>query len=200
MLSILVTFRHVVLPIGALAVLVAGLYLFVEVRAQPAPPIAAPSAPAPVTSPAPVAPATDRASRPSPIASHVAAAHEPVAPPRPAAPPPPSSSPPPTLHDADAGAAADPNAPLVEPKLDAVMAEANRAYDRGDYDEAKQTAARVLAQFPTNVRMLRIMVSSSCIDGDAPAAQAHFQNLPAADQEQMKIRCARYGVVFTDKS
>jgi len=46
------------------------------------------------------------------------------------------------------------------------------------------------------VRMLRIMVSASCIDGDAAVAQAHYGKLPASDQEQMKVRCARYGVTF----
>jgi hypothetical protein len=79
------------------------------------------------------------------------------------------------------------------------MAEANKAYDRADYDEAKQIAARVLAQEPTNVRMLRIVVSASCIEGDSVVAQAHYTRLPAHDQEQMRVRCARYGIVFADK-
>jgi hypothetical protein len=76
------------------------------------------------------------------------------------------------------------------------MDEANKAYDRGDFEDAKQVASRVLAKFPGNVRMLRIMVSASCIDGDVPVAQAHYGRLPPADQEQMKVRCARYGVAF----
>jgi predicted Zn-dependent protease len=80
--------------------------------------------------------------------------------------------------------------------LDVAMSEANRAYDRGDLDEARTLASRLLARQPTNVRMLRIMVSVSCIDGDAAAALASFTKLPAADQAQMRVRCARYGVAF----
>lgn len=85
------------------------------------------------------------------------------------------------------------------PKLDAVMAEANKAYDRGDLDDAKTIAGRVLARSPTNVRMLRIMVSVSCIEGDNAAAQTHYMNLPPSDREQMQVRCARYGITFPDK-
>ena len=46
------------------------------------------------------------------------------------------------------------------------MSEANKAYDRGDFDDARTIAMQVLAIDPTNVRMLRIMVSAACIDGD----------------------------------
>lgn len=79
------------------------------------------------------------------------------------------------------------------------MDEANKAYDRGDFDDAKQSAGRVLAQQPTNVRMLRIMVSALCIDGDTTAAMSYFAKLPASDQEQMRTRCARYGISFGDR-
>jgi hypothetical protein len=44
--------------------------------------------------------------------------------------------------------------------------------------------------------MLRIMVSASCIDGDGATALASFAKLPAPDQAQMRVRCARYGVAF----
>jgi hypothetical protein len=43
------------------------------------------------------------------------------------------------------------------------------------------------------------MVSASCIDGDAAAAQFYYARLPVADQDQMRVRCARYGVAFGDK-
>lgn len=79
------------------------------------------------------------------------------------------------------------------------MDEANKAYDRGDYEDAKQVAGRVLAQDPSNVRMLRILVSASCIDGDSSGAMSYYARLPAGDQEQMRTRCARYGVSFGDK-
>jgi hypothetical protein len=79
------------------------------------------------------------------------------------------------------------------------MAEANKAYDRGDYEDAKLIAGRLLASNPSNVRMLRIMVSASCIDGDSAVAQAHYAKLPPSDQEQMRARCARYGIAFPDR-
>jgi hypothetical protein len=79
------------------------------------------------------------------------------------------------------------------------MSEANKAYDSSYYDEARAIAGRVLARHPTNVRMLRIMVSASCIDGDGSAAQIYYARLPASDQDQMKVRCARYGIAFGDR-
>lgn len=84
------------------------------------------------------------------------------------------------------------------PKLDAIMGEANRAYDQGEFEEAKQIAQKVLAQTPNNVRMLRIVVSSECIAGDSAEAQKYFAQLPAADRAQMRTRCDRYGVTLKD--
>jgi hypothetical protein len=84
------------------------------------------------------------------------------------------------------------------PKLDAIMGEANRAYDQGDFEEAKQIAQKVLGQTPGNVRMLRIMVSSECIAGDSAEAQKYFAQLPVADRAQMRTRCDRYGVTLKD--
>ena len=166
-----------------------GVYLFIEVRAQPAPlPI-------------------DRASRPAPVVPHafapVAASSPPTAIERPiparsgSSPAPGGPAVPGVAASGSAQAGSPQDDPLAAgPKLDAVMDEANRAYDRSEYDEAKQIAGRVLARFPTNVRMLRIMVSASCIDGDGPGAQAYFPKLPPGDQEQMKVRCARSGIAL----
>lgn len=84
----------------------------------------------------------------------------------------------------------------ANPKLDAVMSEANKAYDRGDFDDAKAIALKVLAKTPNNVRMLRILVSSDCILGDNAEAQKHYQLLPPGDRAQMRTRCERYGVTF----
>jgi predicted Zn-dependent protease len=84
------------------------------------------------------------------------------------------------------------------PKLDAIMGEANRAYDSGDFDEAKQIAQKVLQRSPGNVRMLRIVVSSECIAGDSAEAQKYFAQLPVEDRAQMRTRCDRYGVTLKD--
>ena len=167
-----------------------GVYLFVEVRAEPAP----------------LEPVMGRASRtpaPPPRTPQGAPQRdEPVA--ALAAPrsPPPQGAP--RVIQATQATQAAPtlagsDEPPVGAKLDAAMVEANRAYDRGDFDEAKAAAGRLLASDPTNVRMLRIMVSASCLDGDVTVAQAHYGRLPAGDQNQMKVRCARYGVTFPDK-
>lgn len=186
------TFRHAALAVGATLVLGLGVYLFVEVRtqpatverpAQPAAETAAESAPPPSPIDRPGAAAPAAAARSSPVAA--AAAITP-------------SRQPPTGSGADAGSAASGD-DLTGPKLDAAMAEANAAYDRSDYDEARTLAMRLLARQPGNVRMLRILVSTSCIEGDGAAAQLSYQKLPPSDQAQMRVRCARYGVTFADK-
>jgi thioredoxin-like negative regulator of GroEL len=86
----------------------------------------------------------------------------------------------------------------AEPAVDAVMDQANKAYDRGDFEQAKALASDVLAKLPGSVRMMRIMVSASCIEGDTTVAQRWFDKLPPADREQMKIRCDRYEVSFRE--
>jgi hypothetical protein len=186
-----VSIRHAALWIGAVLVLGLGVYLFIAVRAQPAPAaasdavpsrtVAAPPAAVPPPAPRPAARPLDAgAARPAPTAGPAAssAAGSSAA----------LAVPGPVL------AAGDPAAAPVD--LDTAMAEANRAYDRGDLDEAKTLASRLLARQPTNVRMLRILVSASCIDGDSAAAQASFAKLPPPDQAQMRVRCARYSVSF----
>lgn len=81
---------------------------------------------------------------------------------------------------------------------DEVMAEANRAYDRQDYDEAIKIAQRVLASDPDNVRMLRVVVSSACVMGDFDVGNAAFARLPTFDQSQMNRRCLdRTGMQFS---
>jgi hypothetical protein len=173
-----------------------GVYLFVEVRAQPVPPQVdqALRPPRPAVHPA------------QPAAGFHAGFHDATAtaslspPDRPAAA---VEHKEPVVTGAPQMVFGTPPDRAVVPgegaKLDAVMDEANKAYDRGDFDDAKTIAGRVLATSPTNIRMLRIMVSASCIEGDTAAAQTHYKNLPPSDQEQMKVRCARYGITFPDK-
>ncbi len=173
-----------------------GLYLWREVSATPAP--AETSKPDTRAAKPPV---EDDAPEPEKPPGKVAVTPETKRPirdttPIKASPPPPTSTSAPTLTGSD---------PIAEelakanPKLDAVMAEANKAYDHGDFDEAKGIALKVLAKDPSNVRMLRIAVSAACIDGDSNEAQRHYTMLPGPDREAMKIRCGRYGINFTDK-
>ena len=79
------------------------------------------------------------------------------------------------------------------------MNEANRFYDKADYEGARDAAMEVLGNNPDNVRMLRIVVSSSCIMAEEEMARRYYQSLPDRDQRQMARRCARYGVEFEEQ-
>ena len=168
--------RYFVLAIGAAAVLGVGVYLFLQVRAPASPPTVI--VPVPRVGPRDVP----------------QAAAPPSAPEAPESAPPAGSARPAPI---DAAAEPPPAFAMTDRELEVGMANANRAYDHGDYDEARQLAGQVLLRQPSNARMLRIMVSSLCIEGDANAAQASVAQLPAADQEQMKVRCQRYGINLT---
>jgi len=182
-----VTPRHIVLAAAAVAVLGMGVYLFLEVRSGSA---AAP-VPAPVQAQAKTPEPSTRATSPTPATAPTAQVKH-VDPAAPAPAPAPSIEAP---HD-EPGAAGEGD--KANPKVDAIMDQANKAYDRQDYDEAKAIAGKVLVKMPNNVRMLRIMVSSSCIDGDVAVAQKYFPSMPKFDREQMKVRCDRFGVTLTD--
>lgn len=184
--------RHLALVVAAVAILGVGLYLFVQVRATPAQADVTPAA----TPPRQAAPVGDPAAQTAAIERGRPAWTPSKGPPTPAPATPPGAPPeePPAADEAfDASAALKPNV-----KLDAVMDQANKAYDRQDFEEAKLIAGKVLQKAPTNIRMMRIMVSASCIDGDVAIAQKYYEQLPKSDREQMKMRCDRYGVTFKD--
>ena len=87
--------------------------------------------------------------------------------------------------------------PSPDPKtIDSDMDQANRLYDRQDFDEALLVVNKVLLRDPTNVRMLRLAVSIACVQGDFARARKHAAALPAPDRAQMQKRCARYGVAL----
>jgi hypothetical protein len=179
-----VTVRHILLTVAALAVLGLGIYLFVEVRATPATADVPRTADKPVRDDAPEAEPV-RNTAPSQV-SIPKRGTEPTRIPQPTRTPTPTAEP------------DKPNGTDVK-NLDALMSEASKAYDKGDFDEAKTFATKALALEPTNVRMLRVMVSASCIDGNSVEAQKHYLLLPGPDREQMKTRCDRYGVAFNEK-
>lgn len=87
--------------------------------------------------------------------------------------------------------------PAVNPDFDAAMLEANKLYDRHNYEEARNLALKLLERQPGTVRMLRVVVSSSCILGDGETAQKYWTQLPDFDRGQMTTRCERFGVTFT---
>jgi hypothetical protein len=177
---------RIALAMAAVGLLAMGVYLFVEVRSPPAD--AAKAAP----------PRSDVAHAAEPLEHSTSASSERGEASVPVVAPSAASGP----HHSDSASAGDPPESAVDehakPKLDAIMDQANKAYDRQDFDEARTFAGKVLAAQPNNVRMLRIMVSSSCIDGDSITAQKYYPLLPKFDRDQMKTRCDRYGVTFTD--
>ncbi|MBA3454988.1 MAG: hypothetical protein H0T42_18005 [Deltaproteobacteria bacterium] len=189
------TVRHILLTVAALAVLGLGIYLFIEVRATPA------TADVPRT--AAKAPRDDAA---EPERTDDSAASQVSIPSRKAEPvrgtdpvrdgrtttQPAGQNPTPAEDDPKL------NGTQVQ-KLDSLMSEASKAYDKAEFDDAKAIATKALSLEPTNVKMLRIMVSASCIDGNSIEAQKHYLMLPTADREQMKVRCDRYGVTFNEK-
>ena len=187
-IPIVVTWRHAVLAIGAFLVLAVAVHLFREVRARPAE--AQVHATSASSQPAAATRETDKETEDEPAARAGATPAPPAIVRKTDAPGTPAKineikTDDPEGSGGGAGSAV---------RIDAIMAEANKAYDRGDFDEAKSIANKVLAKLPGNPRMLRILVSVACIDNDAGAAQAAYQQLPAPDQAQMRTRCSRYGI------
>ena len=188
--------RHVALAAGAVLVLGLGVYLFLEVRARPAAAQVKPSERAVATreseraAPGRAIEDRDRVAARAAREGATPAAVEEGAPDRPGAT---------SRHSIASGFRERPRPEGTPPdkqphKLAEVMDEANKAYDRGDLDEAKAIAQKVLVASPDNVRMLRIVVSATCISGDTAEAQKAYVLLPKSDREQMKTRCGRYGV------
>jgi hypothetical protein len=186
--------------LGASAALVfgAGVYLFHEVNAKPAAvdaPAVVAHTPSPPVAPPPVA------DTPSPPPHHHV---EPPPPPADgeAAPHPNKRSLGHLMKGPPEDLSAGSDDPRVPPEMrahveqDAIMDQANKAYDTGEMEDAIAIAGKVLAKDPNNIRMQRIMVSAACQMGDSATAQKYYAQLPPADRNQMKVRCARYGMAF----
>jgi hypothetical protein len=94
--------------------------------------------------------------------------------------------------------AGDDEAPDPNVDLDLAMDEANKLYDGNDYEAAARQAIRVLGKTDLDkkdrTRMLRIVVSSSCMMGDVDQATQYFDELPAKDQGDMVKRCERFQI------
>jgi len=182
-----------VLGIAASAVVVLGVYLFVEVRADPAapPPPAAIDKPRAAALPPgdaanPTAPPPrwhGRGGLPRPEVHEVVHVHGSDAPAEPA-----------VVQSPD-------DMMRANPRLDDIMREANKAFDAGDYARAIEIAQKVLAKSPGNVRMLRVIVSSACLDGDDKTAQQYYSQLApnSKDRADMRTRCGdKMGMTFTE--
>ena len=88
-----------------------------------------------------------------------------------------------------------------DPRLEVSSAkdEANRLYDKMDYDGALQKALSVLEKEPGDIRMTRVVVSAACQLGDADKAKQYWLQLPPHDQNQMTRRCQRFGITFSEQ-
>jgi hypothetical protein len=179
--------KHLVLVAAAVAVMAMAVYLFIQVRATPAQAHVA---------------ETQTTARPSPVGERSPEERDQPSIPPPAAqrtPTPAPAVPRPVTVGTSTAAAAPTDEQRANPRMDSIMELANKAYDSQDFEQAIAIAGKVLSKDPTNVRMLRIMVSANCIAGDASLAQSHYLKLPAGtDREQMKARCERYQVTLKD--
>lgn len=178
--------------VGAAALLVGAAYLARQVSRGPNP--------TPATSgPAPAAAVPDATSTPAATEAPAATGANPT---EPAARPAPARAA--TITSSAAGGPEDvaPPAPSVAAQVAASanlsLDEANRLYDRAEYEEARALALTVLREHPSSVRMRRIVVSASCIMGEQETAQTHYRLLPATDRADMQRRCARYGTTFAE--
>ncbi|HEY5949927.1 MAG TPA: hypothetical protein VIV40_30745 [Kofleriaceae bacterium] len=182
--------KNLALIAAAFAVMAMGVYLFIQVKSSPAQAEVTAQTPAPSHQPSPI---TRPTPTPAPTSPTVTQPVQPAAPSpaaRPVQPGTASVEPQPTTAD---------ESQRANPKLDSMMELANKAYDTQDFDQAIAIAGKVLTKDPTNVRMLRIMVSANCIGGDSAVAQQYYERLPkGADREQMKTRCDRYQVTLKD--
>ncbi|MBK9031001.1 MAG: hypothetical protein IPL61_06645 [Myxococcales bacterium] len=185
----------IALAVGSAVVALGGLYLLIELRAGPS------------TAPAAAAPEPKRAAaRPSPtIEREPTSAGGGKRPDRPAGGntrlPTPwqrGDAAGPMLAKLDGDPAADKVASDQAMSVETAdhLLEANKLYDRGDYDGARTLAVKLLGDAPGNVRLLRVVVSSSCIMGDGDTANQYAGQLPEPDRVQMVDRCAKFQIAL----
>lgn len=101
----------------------------------------------------------------------------------------------------------EPAPPPVDPSSPAAIStaanlqfdEANKLYDRREYEDARFLALHLLREHSTSVRMRRVVVASSCIMGDNELAQQHYLFLPPKDRADMRERCTPYGLTFREQ-
>lgn len=170
------------LTLGGIAVALGGVYLLWELRSGGGPaPTAASAGPArPTPAPAP---------SPAPSSAGSASASAKARPTPPGAP---ATSKRVEISDDSGGAA-----PALPPVDSAErLLEANKLYDRGDYEGARQLAIKLLDEAPGNVKLLRVVVSSACILGDGDMAQRYVGQLPDLDRGQMAERCAKFEITL----
>lgn len=189
--------RVALIALGALLLVFTG-YLVVQVNAGPRADVAA-TAPAALhagraAAPEPSAPEDERAAADEPADRQAARAANIPPPVDPLTPISPSSFGTGATGTAASNVTAAASAVTAAANLQ--FDEANKLYDRRDYEEARALALSLLKEHPTSVRMRRIVVASSCIMGDQDVAQQHYLLLPEKDRGDMRVRCVPYGSAF----
>ena len=89
---------------------------------------------------------------------------------------------------------AEPGSLDREMTLSERLAEANRLYDKKEYEEGQKLALDLLREDPENSRMLRIVVSTACAMGEEAKAREFHAKLKPRDKAQMKVRCHKYSI------
>ena len=177
----------IALAVGSAIVAAGGLYLLVELRRGAAAPSPA-GGDAPRPTAARATPAPERApSRPAPMPAALGGKR--------GGDPPPAEGAERMVAKLEVDRAGLGDAVLAVETTDRLL-EANKLYDRGDYDGARQLAIKLLGEAPGNVRLLRVVVSSTCIMGDGEAANQYAPQLPQLDRDQMADRCAKFQIAL----
>lgn len=184
--------RNLVLAIGAVVVLGAGLILLFAVNADSEvevpedllaqardrharsqagrPPSPRPSVPSPATRPPPPRDTEAPDERPQ------LRADEGTEPPRPRRP-----------------LAEDMRQPIKD-DLNSTRRSIGSLYDNGNYEEALEAARAFLEDNPEERYIRRVAVTSACALGDNAAAHAYFEDMHPTDRPIVVKRCARFGV------
>ena len=186
----------IALAVGSAVVALGGLYLLVELRAAPAPPPTPSAGPEPRRAAARPGPTVER--EPTAASGGKRPDHQIGVNAKSVSPWRRDDATPPMLAKLDGDPAADKVAADQAMSVETAdhLLEANKLYDRGDYDGARSLAVKLLGEAPGNVRLLRVVVSSSCIMGDGDTANQYAGQLPAPDRLQMVDRCAKFQIAL----
>ncbi|HTE54611.1 MAG TPA: hypothetical protein VK698_27345 [Kofleriaceae bacterium] len=70
------------------------------------------------------------------------------------------------------------------------------AYDTGDYEGALRSAEEFLRFQADNAYVQRVAAVSACAVGDESSARVHYQQMSESNQRIVQVRCRRFGITF----
>jgi hypothetical protein len=201
--SRVVSARSIILSIAALGVLGMGIYLYLQVRADPIE-----SAPPSTVVVAPRGVPIDRISTPVAASLPAPTLAVPAVPAQPVVPSgqdgsavavgSANSAPPVVPAMAMRALTARPNGIVLHPMLGHVVSNANpdqmldqadKAVAAGDLAGAQKIAVAVIGQVPGNVRALTLLATTACAQADQAAAQRAYAQLPSDARSAVKAGC-----------